>query len=140
MLTEKSVSCIKNVFKFTLQSGLKISIFFTEPEPEESIEPIEVDTTHAAMKSSIDGNVELESTPAKIPAAPSKIKINITKPLAATREPEEQKGNPVIESFEVENSRPLSPAAVKSLLKSRNLKVYPKVEKGEEMSGLCSIM
>ncbi|XP_033212729.1 uncharacterized protein LOC117170223 isoform X2 [Belonocnema kinseyi] len=111
-----------------------------EPEPEESIEPIEVDTTHAAMKSSIDGNVELESTPTTIPAAPSKIKINITKPLAAIREPEEQKGNPVIESFAVENSRPLSPATVKNLLKSRNLKVYPKVEKGEEMSGLCSIM
>ena len=119
--------------KFTL-------IFISEPELEESIEPTEVDTTHAAMKSSIDGNVELESAPATMPAAPSKIKINITKPLTATREPEEQKESPVIESLEVENSRPLSPATVKTVLKSRNLKVYPKVEKGEEMSGLCTIM
>ena len=92
------------------------------------------------MKSSIDGNVELESAPATMPAASSKIKINITKLLTATREPEEQKESPVIESLEVENSHPLSPATVKTVLKSRNLKVCPQVEKGEEMSGLCSIM
>lgn len=109
----------------------------------EIIEPTEVDTTHAAMKSSIDGNVELESAPATIPAAPSKIKINITKPLATNKEPEEQKEqkeSSVPEISEVENTSPLTPASIKPYIKSRQLQVFPPVEKGEEMSGLCTIM
>ncbi|XP_043484064.1 uncharacterized protein LOC122512348 isoform X2 [Leptopilina heterotoma] len=117
-----------------------------EVEPEavpEIIEPTEVDTTHAAVKSSIDGNVELDSAPATIPAAPSKIKINITKPLATNKEPEEQKEqkeSSVPEISEVENTSPLTPASIKPYIKSRQLQVFPPVEKGEEMSGLCTIM
>ncbi|XP_051175876.1 uncharacterized protein LOC127291029 isoform X2 [Leptopilina boulardi] len=120
-----------------------------EVEPEavpEIIEPTEVDTTHAAVKSSIDGNVELDSAPSTIPTAPSKIKINITKPLATNKEPEEQKeqkeqkDSSVPEISEVENTSPLIPASIKPYIKSRQLQVFPPVEKGEEMSGLCTIM
>ncbi|XP_017892802.1 uncharacterized protein LOC108632624 isoform X2 [Ceratina calcarata] len=116
-----------------------------EPEPEESVitEPAAVDTTHAAVKSSIDGNVELDSTPAAIPAAPSRIKINITKPLCVNKEPEEskEKEKAVVEApTEEEVVEPLVPASIKPALQGRKLSVLPPVEKGQELSGLCSIM
>lgn len=115
-----------------------------EPEPEESIitEPATVDTTHAAVKSSIDGNVELDSTPAAIPAAPSRIKINITKPLCVNKEPEEskEKEKAVVETPTEEVVEPLVPASIKPSLQGRKLSVLPPVEKGQELSGLCSIM
>ncbi|XP_034189307.1 pcf11 cleavage and polyadenylation factor subunit isoform X1 [Osmia lignaria lignaria] len=115
-----------------------------EPEPEESIisEPAAVDTTYAAVKSSIDGNVELDSTPATMPAAPSRIKINITKPLCINKEPEEskEKEKPVVETPAEEIIEPLVPASIKPALQGRKLSVLPPVERGKELSGLCSIM
>ncbi|XP_076394034.1 pcf11 cleavage and polyadenylation factor subunit isoform X4 [Megachile rotundata] len=115
-----------------------------EPEPEETIltEPATVDTTHAAVKSSIDGNVELDSTPAAIPAAPSRIKINITKPLCVNKEPEEskEKEKHVVETPTEEIIEPLVPASIKPALQGRKLSVLPPVERGKELSGLCSIM
>lgn len=99
-----------------------------------------VDTTMTAVTSSIDGNVELESAPATLPQAPSRIKINITKPLATNnKEPEEPKEKPQHDTL-IEDQRPLLPASIKSTLQGRKLAVLPTVEKGQEMSGLCSIM
>ncbi|XP_076175712.1 pcf11 cleavage and polyadenylation factor subunit isoform X1 [Ptiloglossa arizonensis] len=113
-----------------------------EPDPEESIitEPATADTTYAAVKSSIDGNVELDSTPAAIPAAPSRIKINITKPLCINKEPEESKEKPVAEIPAEEVAEPLVPASIKPALQGRKLSNLPPVERGQELSGLCSIM
>ncbi|XP_015603412.1 uncharacterized protein LOC107271676 isoform X2 [Cephus cinctus] len=115
-----------------------------EPEPDESVvsEPAMVDTTHAAMKSSIDGNVELESAPTSIPAAPSRIKINITKPLntSSNKESEEPKEKPQTETPHEENPEPLHPASIKPSLQGRKLSTLPPVDKGHELSGLCSIM
>lgn len=100
-----------------------------------------VDTTYAAVKSSIDGNVELESTPAAIPAAPSRIKINITKPLNINKEPEENKEKVAVETPIEENAeQPLVAASIKPSLQGRKLSNLPPVEKGQELSGLCSIM
>ncbi|XP_050479654.1 uncharacterized protein LOC126868364 isoform X1 [Bombus huntii] len=115
-----------------------------EPDPEESIitEPATVDTTYAAVKSSIDGNVELDSTPAAMPAAPSRIKINITKPLCINKEPEDskEKEKPIVETPTEEIIEPLVPASIKPTLQGRKLSNLPPVERGQELSGLCSIM
>ncbi|XP_076760472.1 pcf11 cleavage and polyadenylation factor subunit isoform X1 [Xylocopa sonorina] len=115
-----------------------------EPDPEESVitEPATADTTYAAVKSSIDGNVELDSTPAAIPAAPSRIKINITKTLCINKEPEESKEKEklVVETPTEEVIEPLVPASIKPALQGRKLSNLPPVERGQELSGLCSIM
>ncbi|KAF7987800.1 hypothetical protein HCN44_003663 [Aphidius gifuensis] len=115
-----------------------------DPEPEPEVPVLEittvVDTTMTAVTSSIDGNVELESAPATMPSAPSRIKINITKPLVTNnKEPEEPKEKPQLDTV-IEDQRPLLPASIKSTLQGRKLAVLPTVEKGQEMSGLCSIM
>ncbi|XP_020280817.1 uncharacterized protein LOC109853274 isoform X2 [Pseudomyrmex gracilis] len=109
-----------------------------EPNPEE----ITVDTTYTAVKSSIDGNVELESTPAPIVAAPSRIKINITKPLSSNKEPEDTKEKEKVETPPVEENveQPLVAVSIKPSLQGRKLSNLPPVEKGQELSGLCSIM
>ncbi|XP_012218940.1 pre-mRNA cleavage complex 2 protein Pcf11 isoform X2 [Linepithema humile] len=117
----------------------------SEPDPEEIVnEQAMVDTTHAAMKSSIDGNVELDSAPSAIPAAPSRIKINITKPLSSNKELSEEnkeKEKVAIETPVEENAeQPLVPASIKPSLQGRKLSNLPPVEKGQELSGLCSIM
>ncbi|EZA52087.1 Pre-mRNA cleavage complex 2 protein Pcf11 [Ooceraea biroi] len=126
---------------------VKVEPMDAEPEPEESVvsEPATVDTTYAAVKSSIDGNVELDSTPAAIPAAPSRIKINITKPLNINKEPEEskekEKEKAAAEMPAEENAeKPLVAASIKPSLKGRKLSNLPPVQKGQELSGLCSIM
>ncbi|XP_070159553.1 pre-mRNA cleavage complex 2 protein Pcf11 isoform X3 [Polyergus mexicanus] len=121
-----------------------------DPEPEPELDPEQivnesgtVDTTYAAVKSSIDGNVELDSTPALVPAAPSRIKINITKPLNSNKESEEnkEKEKTAVETPVEENAeQPLVPASIKPSLQGRKLSNLPPVEKGQELSGLCSIM
>ncbi|XP_066589743.1 pre-mRNA cleavage complex 2 protein Pcf11-like isoform X2 [Prorops nasuta] len=113
-----------------------------EPDPDESIvsEPATVDTTYAAVKSSIDGNVELESAPANILAAPSRIKINITKPLTSKEPESEPKEKPIVKNPVEETEKPLVPSSIKPALQSKKLSVLPPVEKGEELSGLCTIM
>lgn len=113
-------------------------------DPEQIVnESGTVDTTYAAVKSSIDGNVELDSTPALVPAAPSRIKINITKPLNSNKESEENKEKEkiTVETSAEENAeQPLVPASIKPSLQGRKLSNLPPVEKGQELSGLCSIM
>ncbi|XP_020708436.2 uncharacterized protein LOC105686821 isoform X2 [Athalia rosae] len=113
-----------------------------EPDPEETVvnEPALVDTTHTAVKSSIDGNVELESAPTSLPAAPSRIKINITKPLNAAKETDEPKDKPNPEIPDIVKPELLKPALVKPSLQGKKLSTLPPVEKGHELSGLCSIM
>ncbi|XP_034938196.1 uncharacterized protein Pcf11 isoform X2 [Chelonus insularis] len=117
-----------------------------EPEPEESIVidvAAVVDTTVIAVKSSIDGNVELDTTPAPIPAAPPRIKINITKPIITNKDTEEAKEKVTSTTVETPTEikdTPLFPASIKPTLQGRKLSVLPPVEKGHEMSGLCSIM
>lgn len=94
------------------------------------------------MKSSIDGNVELDSTPAAMPAAPSRIKINITKPLCINKESEDtkEKEKSIVETPTEEIIVPLVPASIKPALQGRKLSNLPPVERGQELSGLCSIM
>lgn len=104
-------------------------------------EPAIVDTTFVAVKSSIDGNVELDSTPATILAAPNRIKINITKPLPTTIKESDE----IIESAEVQEEESevnvvMTPKSVKPALQARKLSNLPMVNKGHELSGLCSIM
>lgn len=120
-------------------------IFLIDPDGTIINGPAMVDTTYVAVKSSIDGNVELDSTPAPIPVAPSRIKINITKPLSANKEPEEDKEKEktttvTAESSEEEFTQTLVPASIKPALCGRKLSNLPPVEKGQELSGLCSIM
>lgn len=121
-----------------------ICIILFSLDPEEIVnEQAMVDTTYAAVKSSIDGNVELDSAPSAIPAAPSRIKINITKPLSSNKESEEnkEKEKVAIETSVEENTeQPLVPASIKPSLQGRKLSNLPPVEKGQELSGLCSIM
>jgi len=87
--------------------------------------------------------VELDSTPPAIPAAPSRIKINITKPLNINKEPEENKEKEKVAvetSAEEKIEQPLVAASIKPSLLGRKLSILPPVEKGQELSGLCSIM
>ncbi|EFN78884.1 Pre-mRNA cleavage complex 2 protein Pcf11 [Harpegnathos saltator] len=112
----------------------------TDPDGTIINGPATVDTTYVAVKSSIDGNVELDSTPATIPATPPRIKINITKPLSTNKEPEEKEKVTAPETPAEENAKPLVPASVKPSLRGRKLSNLPPVEKGQELSGLCSIM
>lgn len=112
------------------------------PDAEETVvnEPALVDTTYTAVKSSIDGNVELESAPTALPTAPSRIKINITKPLTATKESEEPKDKPNPEIPDNVTPEILRPASIKQSLQGKKLSTLPPVDKGHELSGLCSIM
>lgn len=118
-----------------------VYLYFSEPE--ESLVPEAapmVDTTMTAVTSSIDGNVELESAQSTIPTAPSRIKINITKSIV-NKEPEEPKEKvPTVETPVEENTGPLIPASIKPSLQGRKLSNLPPIEKGHELSGLCSIM
>ncbi|KMQ93559.1 pre-mrna cleavage complex 2 protein pcf11 [Lasius niger] len=131
-----------------LEHPIKEEPMEPEPEPEPDPEQIvnesgTVDTTYAAVKSSIDGNVELDSTPALVPAAPSRIKINITKPLNSNKDSEESKEKEkiAVETPVEENAeQPLVAASIKPSLQGRKLSNLPPVEKGQELSGLCSIM
>lgn len=130
------------VFHFAHKDDFIYSNFFSDPE-QIVTESGTVDTTYAAVKSSIDGNVELDSAPPAIPAAPSRIKINITKPLNINKEPEEnkEKEKAAVETSAEENAeRPLVAASLKLSLQGRKLSNLPPVEKGQELSGLCSIM
>lgn len=117
------------------------------PEPAKT----DVDTTHAELVSSIDGNVELDTGAAPAPnAIAGKIKINISKPIAVVP-PKESVKEPSAESdlsseTFIDPSQPLPPGEepvqlnVKPALKGVELKKLPVVKKGAELTGLCSIM
>lgn len=95
------------------------------------------------MKSTIDGNVEFDSAALIVPTTQSKIKINITKSINSPKESKEIKENKEElkeTTDETEIFVPLQPASIKPALRDRNLSVLPPVQKGEELSALCSIM
>ena len=101
------------------------------------------DSTQVEVKSTIDGNVELESTPSVIPVPQSKIVINISKPIAIVKESKEKSPETktaIEEEEETEPPVPLEPKSLKPALANVNLNVLPPIVKGEELSGLCSIM
>lgn len=112
----------------------------------------EIDTTHNTdVHISIDGNVEFDTNTVTT-AAPTfggKIKINISKPLPALPA-KETKDVPLesdlsIDTF-IDPSQPLPPGEepvqlnVKPGLQGVELKRLPPVEKGKELTGMCSIM
>lgn len=105
-----------------------------------------VDTTQVAVKTTIDGNVENESTVTTVVTAPSKIKINISKNLAVVKDQENSKEieasveKSTVEELPKETNTVLVAASIKPALQNRKLSNLPIVEKGEELSGLCSIM
>lgn len=116
---------------------------------ESTVETTGIDSTQVEVKSTIDGNVELDSTASTIPAVQSKIKINITKNLSSSpREPKDQSAkeeaegaeDKPLEPVEEEEEVPLQPASVKATLAERSLSVLPRIDRGEELSALCSIM
>lgn len=103
------------------------------------------------MVTLIDGNVEFESGMAPPSSGISgKIKINITKPLPVIT----TKENKDLVSSEIDStspelidpSQPLPPGEepvqlnVKPALQGLTLKKLPPVQKGSELTGLCSIM
>ena len=99
-----------------------------------------IDSTQVAVKSTIDGNVDLESTTSTVVTVQSKIKINITKCLNSPKESKEIKDvKEEEEVLEEENSEPLKPASIKPALRDKNLSVLPPIQRGEELSALCTI-
>lgn len=111
----------------------------------------QVDTTHTDVHISIDGNVEFDSSTVTTatPTFGGKIKINISKPLPIVQ-PKETKEVSVeselsMDTF-IDPSQPLPPGEepvqlnVKPALQGLELKRLPPVEKGKELTGLCSIM
>ena len=119
------------------------SFFFIEVE-ESIAEATAVDTTQVEVKSSIDGNVEFQSAASSMPAASSKIKINITKNLAPPKSPptnsKDKEKKPAASPVETAPAKPLIPAAIKPALQGKKLSILPTVEKGHELSGLCRLM
>lgn len=120
---------------------------------EEVLKP-EVDTTHTDMQVFIDGNVEFD-TGTVTTGAPSfggKIKININKPLPILlpKESTTKESMPVESELNsgtfIDPSQPLPPGEepvqlnLKPTLQGVELKRLPPVEKGRELTGLCSIM
>lgn len=116
--------------------------FISSSEIEEVVaEAAAVDTTQVAVKSTIDGNVELDSAAQILPTSASKIKINITKTVIPAKETSSSGEKKQPEAVaEPAPAKPLIAAAVKSSLQGKKLSILPTVEKGHELSGLCSIM
>lgn len=120
---------------------------FTDDEPiitSEGVMTAQADTTHAAVLSSIDGNVQLEPTVQSAPTLPvGGIRINITKPISqqpkekdvATKVVEETIDEPSAAGEELEISYKLKPS-----LEGITFSVQPPSQRGSELSGLCSIM
>lgn len=116
-------------------------------EPSKS----EVDTTHTDVHISIDGNVEFDTGTVTTAAPPfgGKIKINISKPLPLLPHKETKElpieSDLITDTF-IDPSQPLPPGEepvqlnVKPALQGVELKRLPPIEKGKELTGLCSIM
>ncbi|XP_064215104.1 pre-mRNA cleavage complex 2 protein Pcf11 isoform X1 [Tribolium castaneum] len=113
------------------------SVPFTEP-----VQP--------SFTSSIDGNTEpVSSVPTTTANIGSKIKINISKPLPviAPKEPKDISCDsvPSLEPV-IDPSQPLPPGEepvqlnIKPALRGIELKKLPPVQKGSELTGMCSIM
>lgn len=111
----------------------------------ESIPPV-IDTTHNTVTSSIDGNVQLDdATPA--PVLPlGGIRINISKSIPSFVNQEDKASEKVLDDVSVDDE-PLPPGEepeleykLKPSLEGVHLSRQPPVQKGSELSGLCSIM
>ncbi|XP_063228408.1 serine/arginine repetitive matrix protein 2-like isoform X2 [Bacillus rossius redtenbacheri] len=139
-----------------------------EKMEEDYIKPVApvADTTHVSVACSIDGNVQFEDQAQLATTVPGKIKINITKPISTKETPaeaevEQSKDNKKEATSTVENSDEIEaaickdltemteppppgvgpePVHMKPLLVGRKLTEFPKVQKGKELSALCSIM
>lgn len=122
-----------------------------------------VDTTHATVTCLIDGNVEFDETPHQLNVGgPPKIKINITKPITQPAPKETtieiaDSDSSTLERLSLSQPPPpgeecllqppppgeepvLIPANVKERLIGVELQQLPMVAKGQELSGLCTIM
>lgn len=120
----------------------------TDDEPivtaeEESIQT-RVDNTHATVESSIDGNLQLDAANAPATAIPlGGIRINISKSLPTFVNNQEDK---MLEDISVDDE-PLPPGeepemeySLKPGLEDVQFSRQPPVNRGNELSGLCSIM
>ena len=96
------------------------------------------DTTKVSVKSTIDGNFDLDKNVSIVPKN-AKIKINITKPVKQVSK-KETRSKVAGESKLVARTVPLIPAAIKPTLQRKKLQIMPTVHKGEELSSLCAIM
>ncbi|CAG9789369.1 unnamed protein product [Diatraea saccharalis] len=113
-------------------SGIKPVITAEEWSP-----PPVVDTTQASVQSSLDGNTQLEV--ATVRAPPTAIRINISKtvPTLPERRQEVEKDEP---PPPVEEPEPEPEYTMKPQLVGLHLSRQPPVQRGSELSGLCSIM
>ncbi|KAF7266810.1 hypothetical protein GWI33_019914 [Rhynchophorus ferrugineus] len=121
-----------------------------DPEPTVAAEPEQSAPSHLQMITSIDGNVELVSnTPMGTASSMSgvgKIKINISKslPVIPPKESSETSvsSEPDRNADDSEETVLEEPETLhcKPDLKDTQLKKLPKVAKGSELTGLCSIM
>ncbi|XP_059050202.1 pre-mRNA cleavage complex 2 protein Pcf11 isoform X2 [Achroia grisella] len=126
---------------------VKIEPIDPDDEPiitaEESI-PTTVDTTHVTVMSSIDGNVQLDATTAPVASLLGGIRINISKtiPSFVTNIQDDK----LLEDISMDDE-PLPPGeepeleyTLKPTLEGVEFVRKPPVNKGSELSGLCSIM
>jgi pre-mRNA cleavage complex 2 protein Pcf11 len=108
------------------------------------------EASQPTFTSSIDGNTEpVLSVPTSTASIGSKIKINISKqlPVIAPKEPKDVPCDavPCLDPV-IDPSQPLPPGEepvqlnVKPALRGVDLKKMPPVQKGSELTGMCSIM
>ncbi|XP_050299204.1 pre-mRNA cleavage complex 2 protein Pcf11 isoform X2 [Anthonomus grandis grandis] len=112
------------------------------PEAEITLDltPPDQQPSHTELITSIDGNIELLATPSNIPTTISsgnKIKINISKPLPAIVVPKET--TEVVPEEVLPMPEP-EITGYKPALENVPLRKLPPVQKGEEQTGMCSIM
>ncbi|CAG4994297.1 unnamed protein product [Parnassius apollo] len=109
---------------------------------EEERLPTTIETTHTTVTSSIDGNVQLDAAPPSTVLPVGGIKINITKTMPSVNSNQE----PMFEDVSADDE-PLPPGEepeleykLKPHLEGVQFSRQPPVQKGSELSGLCSIM
>ncbi|XP_044254626.1 pre-mRNA cleavage complex 2 protein Pcf11 [Tribolium madens] len=140
-----------------IKNGGQIKIKSEPIDPDEMLEAPREESTVSFTEpvqptfiSSIDGNTEpVSSVPTSTANIGSKIKINISKPLPVIA-PKEPKDIPCdsVPSLEpvIDPSQPLPPGEepvqlnIKPALRGIELKKLPPVQKGSELTGMCSIM
>lgn len=122
-------------------------------EPKNSV--TDEESVGSGLIASMDGNLEHESGAAAVPSSVStgKIKINISKPLPVISSLNRDNNKDNISENDklpeipvIDPSQPLPPGEEPVLLTRKpslqgvNLKQLPPVQKGSELTGLCSIM
>lgn len=120
---------------------------FPDDEPiitaEEETQQPTIDTTHTTVLSSIDGNLQLEHAPAAAPLPAGGIRINISKTIPTFLSNNDDK---MLEDISADDE-PLPPGEepelefkLKPSMEGIHFSRQPPVVKGNELSGLCSIM